>query len=106
MAKVKFKFDVDGVYQELKYYRSTTPMDVSSMPAPIKAGFTEKEITDEAAPDSDFYVRFSAIRNGVEYISDEINIDVDLQKLWYETNIVMDILEVSGDSYHTYEGGI
>lgn len=72
MAKVKFNFDVDGIYQELRYYRSSTPMDISSMPAPIKSGFTEKEVTDDTAPDTSFYSRFSAVRDGVEYISEEV----------------------------------
>ncbi len=81
-----FSYAIDGFYDYVNYYRSETPMDAGSMPAPTATGITGNTYTDTTATKGKYYyVRFSSVRSGVEKISAEIKILAGV--LWTPANL-------------------
>ncbi|WP_096911027.1 MULTISPECIES: discoidin domain-containing protein [Acinetobacter] len=71
--EIDFSYHVDGFYHSVNYYRSETPMDAGSMPAPTATGITGTTFTDTTAETGKiYYVRFGSVRDTVEKISSEI----------------------------------
>lgn len=86
--KVEYAFKVDGFYSSANYYRSDTPMNPLSMPAPTVTGITGLSYTDTTIQEKMNYVRFSTIRNGIEKISAEIKVDLSpYKKIYYIGNM-------------------
>lgn len=74
--EIDFSYQVDGFFDSVNYYRSETPMNSESMPAPTATGITGTTYTDAAAIlGKSYYVRFGSVRNGIEKISEEITVD-------------------------------
>lgn len=73
---VEYFFDFEGIPEEIKYYRSTTPFDLNNMPEPIDVGIESKRYIDVTAPKGTFYAIFSAVRSGVDYYSQPIMVFV------------------------------
>lgn len=60
-------------------YRSDSPMDLENMPIAIKTGLASKSYTDSDISDNHtYYYRVGAEKYGVEKISSEISIHIDL----------------------------
>lgn len=74
-SQIDYTFDSDGYGFTYNYYASSTPMNISSMPAPKATGITAKSYSDLTPLVGDFYVRFSATDGVNEYISDEFFVD-------------------------------
>lgn len=56
-------------------YRSSTPMNVGSMPSPIVTNLTNKSYSDSTVTSGiTYYYRIGAIKYGVERISPEITV--------------------------------
>lgn len=79
--KVKFIINVgNGIPDYIKYYHSTSTMNVSSMPASEATFYTSNYIADYGYNSIDHFIRFGVMKNGVETISPEYKIDKD--PLW------------------------
>lgn len=72
--KIDYAFNVDGFYDSVNYYRSLTPMNPLSMPAPTATGITGLAYSDTTAADTNYFVRFGSVKNSIEKISDEISV--------------------------------
>lgn len=73
--KIDFAFKIDGFYESVNYYRSETPMDTSAMPVATATDIAGLNYTDNTIINlADYYIRFGAVRSGVEKISEEIKI--------------------------------
>lgn len=83
--EIDFSYQIDGFYDSVNYYRSETPMNPESMPVATATGIIGTTYTDTTAlDDRPYYVRFGSIRNGIEKISNEIQITGDQ----YWSNVV------------------
>ena len=75
--KIDYTFKIDGFFNSVNYYRSEFPMNPNAMPTPTASGITDLQYTDATIVNLvDYYVRFGAVRAGVEKISDEIKISL------------------------------
>ncbi|MEG2433267.1 MAG: hypothetical protein RSB25_16630, partial [Acinetobacter sp.] len=103
--RIDYEFKIDGLYHSVNYYRSETNMDTASMPAPIATGIESLTYSDLTVEEGKtYFVRFGAIGvSGIEKISDEIKV-IAKSSLWFEINIVMDMLSSAANSYHTKTG--
>ncbi|WP_151769352.1 LamG domain-containing protein [Acinetobacter junii] len=75
MAIIDYTYKVDGFFNTINYYRSTTPLNVGAMPPPVATGITELSYSDTtAASDADYYVRFGSVKAGIEKLSSQISV--------------------------------
>lgn len=73
MGGVRLEFAQFGDFDSFTIYRSTTPMDIASLPAPIAAGLTTMYYVDSTIVDEQsYYYRVGVVRDGVELVSDEM----------------------------------
>jgi len=73
--EIDFTYNIDGMFHSVNYYRSETPMNPASMPAATATGITGLTFTDTSAVTGKlYYVRFGSVKNGVEKISAEIEV--------------------------------
>lgn len=78
-VEIDFSYLVDGDFDSIKYYRSLTPMNIESMPAPTVTGITTLTYTDTTAQKGKtYYVRFGAVKGPTEKISSEITVKTSL----------------------------
>lgn len=63
----------DTLYESFNYYCDTVPMDAAVMPAPKAEGLESTSHTDSLDFTVRQYMRIGAMRDGVEYLSDEIS---------------------------------
>ncbi|WEI20151.1 hypothetical protein PY247_10745 [Acinetobacter proteolyticus] len=118
--EIDFSYAIDGFYDYVNYYRSETPMDAGTMPAPTATGITATTYTDTTATKGKYYyVRFSSVRSGVEKISDEMKILAGTlwlpsnlatpAKMWLDasnsivdgSNRISQLTDLSGNGFHT-----
>lgn len=72
-VEIDFTYMINGSFDSVNYYRSETPMNPESMPVATATGITGTSFTDTTANSrKKYYVRFGAVRNGIEKISNEI----------------------------------
>lgn len=75
--RIDYTFKIDGFFDSVNYYRSETPMNPSSMPAPTDTGITGFTYTDDTIVNQiNYYVRFGSVRGVIEKISDEIVVEL------------------------------
>lgn len=73
MGGVRLEFAQFGDFDSFTVYRSDTPIDIASLPAPIAAGLTTMYYVDSAIVDQqDYYYRVGVVRDGEELVSDEM----------------------------------
>ena len=90
IKSVLYNFEIIGDFDTINYYRSLTPMNTESMPAPTVNGITETIYRDKTVdPEITYYVRFGSVYEGEEKISDEIIVKT-FNKLWESSEIVID----------------
>lgn len=72
--KFILNWDLDGLVNEQRYYRSTIPIDTLLPPSPtvILNSEVRSYIDLEVEPGITYYLRVSAVRNGVEKFSQEV----------------------------------
>ena len=76
---LELNWSLDGIVDEQRYYCSETPIDSENLPVPkaVLAGniraYTDFAITEG----SEYYICVGSVRNGVEKLSDEINVVAD-----------------------------
>lgn len=94
MAGLRVEFAQFGDFDSFAIYRSDTPMNISSMPAPIATGLSTMYFVDTSAiVGRSYYYRVSVLRDGDIEISDEAFIKVTTSVLkafkWVRlTNII------------------
>lgn len=117
--EIDFSYAIDGFFSSVNYYRSETPMDAGSMPAPTAMGITGLTYTDTTATKGKYYyVRFGSVRSSVEKISNEYRVLagnpwtptslVNHADLWLDSaNAVVDVsnriaqlTDLSGNNFH------
>jgi len=76
MSSVNLTWDADGNIDSYNIYRSTSPMNIASLPAPLATGITTKSYSDTTvAVDNLYYYRVSSIKNSIEKVSNEFIIE-------------------------------
>lgn len=84
--EIDFTYAIDGFYHSVNYYRSDAPMNIDSMPQPTVTDINGLTFVDTTAENNKrYYVRFGAVRGGIEKISNEIvvnTIDNPIQNLF------------------------
>ncbi|MHA3062072.1 discoidin domain-containing protein [Acinetobacter sp. ANC 4636] len=72
MSSVNLTWDAVGQIDSYKVYRSTSPMNPASLPAPLATGITAKSYSDATiSQGSKYYYRVGAVKNGIEKLSEE-----------------------------------
>lgn len=74
--RLELSWDVDGFFDEQRYYCSTSPIDINNLPVP-KVVLTNdaRTYTDTAiTAGATYYVCIGSVKNGVEKLSDIIQI--------------------------------
>lgn len=104
--EIDYTFLIDGLFHSINYYRSETPMDINAMPVPISTGISSLTFVDTTAIKGKYYfVRFGAIKNGVEKISDEIRVLAG--ELWTPANMLSSkVFWLDADSLVSSAGSI
>lgn len=65
----------NGVVDSYSVYRSTTPIDVNLLPAPIATGITSNTYTDiDVVPGGVYFYRVSSIKEPFKRLSDELKV--------------------------------
>lgn len=73
MSSVNLAWAADGPIDSYNIYRSLSPMNVASLPAPLVTGVSTKSYSDSSiALGNLYYYRVGSVRNGVEKVSAEI----------------------------------
>lgn len=73
MSSINFTWSADGSIDSYKVYRSTSPMNVASLPTPLATGVATKSYNDTAVTTGNpYYYRVSSLKNGIEKVSSEI----------------------------------
>lgn len=67
---------MDGLIEEQRYYCSTSPIDVNSLPSPkaVLANDVRSYVDTAITAGQTYYVRVSTVKNGVEKVSSESRI--------------------------------
>jgi hypothetical protein len=75
-ASININWKMDGFVHELRYYCSTSHIDVNDSPEPklILSGESRSISDIEINADQTYYIRIGSYRNGVEKFSDEVQI--------------------------------
>lgn len=77
MAGLRLEFAQFGDFDNFSIYRSDTPMDVNSLPAPIATGLATMHYVDDAVVDgATYYYRVSVSRGADNQTSDEVSFTV------------------------------
>lgn len=99
MSSVNLNWDAAGQIDSYKVYRSTSPMNPSSLPVPLATGITAKSYSDTTAVTGNpYYYRVASVKSGIEKISSEKRIVA--KNL---SNYFMDIDFNGADSSSIYE---
>lgn len=103
--EIDFTYQIDGLFHSVNYYRSETPMNVASMPAPTETGVTGLTFTDATAANNKlYYVRFGSMKSGIEKISSEIEVyGGNGDKYWDKVKVLMHFDASSGSTTSFYE---
>lgn len=76
MSSVNLTWEADGNIDSYNIYRSTSPMNIASLPAPLATGITTKSYSDTTvAVDNLYYYRVGSIKNSIEKVSNEFVIE-------------------------------
>ena len=72
--RLELNWKLDGFVDEQRYYCSETPIDPQNLPIPkaILAGDVRSHLDADISIGLTYHIRMSAVRNGIEKISDEI----------------------------------
>ena len=72
--RLELNWKLDGFVDEQRYYCSETPIDPQNLPIPkaILAGDVRSHLDVDISIGLTYHIRMSAVRNGIEKISDEI----------------------------------
>lgn len=78
MSSINLSWSAEGTIDSYKVYRSTSPMNVASLPEPLATGITTKSYSDATVTvGNTYYYRVASVKNGVEKVSSEINIKAE-----------------------------
>ncbi|MHA3083719.1 LamG domain-containing protein [Acinetobacter sp. ANC 5383] len=96
MSSVNLNWDATGQIDSYKVYRSISPMNIESLPTPIATDVMTKSYSDNTVVSgTTYYYRVGSVRNGVEKISEEINIPAQVfnvvSLLHFENNFIDEI---------------
>lgn len=94
--KIDYIYKVDGFYDIINYYKSTTPMNTTSMPAPAATGLSALSYIDnDIGQTGKYYVRFSTVRNSEEKFSNETIVLAGKFQTFFNTdmNVIVDLCD-------------
>lgn len=75
MSSVNLTWAADGNIDSYNIYRSTSPMNIASLPAPLATGITTKSYSDTtAANGTKYYYRVASVAGSTNKISSEISV--------------------------------
>ena len=63
----------DTLFDSFNFYRDTTPIDENALPAPTVSGLESTSYVDTVNFSQRHYMRVGAVRDGVEYLSNEVS---------------------------------
>ncbi len=73
MSSINLTWSADGTIDSYNVYRSTSPMNPASLPAPLATGVAIKSYNDASISLGNlYYYRVGSVRNGTEKVSAEI----------------------------------
>lgn len=75
MSSINLMWIADGNIDSYNIYRSTSPMNIASLPPALATGVTTKSYSDASIiPGTVYYYRVSSIKFGIEKVSSEISV--------------------------------
>lgn len=99
--RLEINWKLDGFVDEQRYYCSETPIDIENLPVPkvVLTGGVRSYIDSVGELGKEYHVRISAVKNGIEKISDEkvvlfgeewtpLNLNTSA-KLWFDADHVV-----------------
>ena len=91
--RLESSWKLDGFVDEQRYYCSETPIDPDNLPAAkaILTGDVRNYVDTLVTTGSTYYVRISALKNGIEKLSEErvVVIGIEYNSLFFNANDVM-----------------
>lgn len=98
MSSINLNWSAGGSIDSYKVYRSTSPMNVASLPVPLATGIAAKSYNDTTvSTGSPYYYRVASVKNGVEKVSSEtvFHLETDPNYAKLSCALMMDAVTVT-----------